>query len=87
MICPRPLIPVAVFSTQPDPGAIKRLRSRILVESVKMNARELPLELVERQAILSAIEHTQGDRGQAATLLGIGRTTLYRKLKEYGLAV
>jgi DNA-binding NtrC family response regulator len=47
----------------------------------------VPLELVERQAILSAIEHTGGDRGQAASLLGIGRTTLYRKLKEYGLAV
>jgi DNA-binding NtrC family response regulator len=47
----------------------------------------VPLELVERQAILSAIEHTNGDRGQAANLLGIGRTTLYRKLKEYGLAV
>ena len=47
----------------------------------------VPLELVERQAILSAIEHTKGDRGQAANLLGIGRTTLYRKLKEYGLAV
>jgi len=47
----------------------------------------IPLELVERQAILSAIEHTNGDRGQAASLLGIGRTTLYRKLKEYGLAV
>lgn len=41
---------------------------------------------VERRAILSALEYTKGDRGVAANLLGIGRTTLYRKLKEYQLA-
>jgi len=46
-----------------------------------------PLHEVERQAIIEAIEHTDGDRGTAAVLLGIGRTTLYRKLKEYNLEV
>jgi DNA-binding NtrC family response regulator len=46
----------------------------------------LPLAEVERRAILQAIEHTRGDRAVAAHLLGIGRTTLYRKLKEYGVA-
>jgi DNA-binding NtrC family response regulator len=45
----------------------------------------LPLAEVERRAILRTIEHTKGDRTFAAELLGIGRTTLYRKLKEYGL--
>jgi DNA-binding NtrC family response regulator len=45
----------------------------------------LPLAEVERSAILQAIEHTKGDRTLAAAMLGIGRTTLYRKLKEYGL--
>jgi len=43
----------------------------------------VPLEETERQAILRALECTQGDRGRAAQLLGIGRTTLYRKLKRY----
>jgi transcriptional regulator with PAS, ATPase and Fis domain len=47
----------------------------------------LPLMEVERRAILSALEFTRGDRGVAAHLLGIGRTTLYRKLKEYQVAV
>ncbi len=46
----------------------------------------MPLVEVERRAIISALEYTRGDRGVAATLLGIGRTTLYRKLKEYQLA-
>jgi transcriptional regulator of acetoin/glycerol metabolism len=45
----------------------------------------MPLADVEKRAILSAIEFTKGDRTLAATMLGIGRTTLYRKLKEYGL--
>jgi DNA-binding NtrC family response regulator len=44
-----------------------------------------PLAEVEKRAILHAIDYTKGDRTVAAALLGIGRTTLYRKLKEYGL--
>ncbi len=44
-----------------------------------------PLADLERRAILNAIEYTKGDRTVAAAMLGIGRTTLYRKLKEYGL--
>ncbi|MCC6540009.1 MAG: sigma-54-dependent Fis family transcriptional regulator [Bryobacterales bacterium] len=47
----------------------------------------VPLFEVEKQAILQALDYTKGDRSVAATLLGIGRTTLYRKLKEYQLAV
>jgi transcriptional regulator with PAS, ATPase and Fis domain len=45
-----------------------------------------PLMEVERRAIMEALEYTKGDRAVAAHLLGIGRTTLYRKLKEYELA-
>jgi DNA-binding NtrC family response regulator len=44
----------------------------------------LPLQAVERRAIEEALTFTRGDRTSAAQLLGIGRTTLYRKLKEYG---
>jgi DNA-binding NtrC family response regulator len=45
----------------------------------------IPLAELERQAILNAIQYTKGDRTLAAVMLGIGRTTLYRKLKEYGV--
>lgn len=45
----------------------------------------IPLVELERRAILNALEYTKGDRAVAAHLLGIGRTTLYRKLKEYNL--
>jgi DNA-binding NtrC family response regulator len=46
----------------------------------------IPLAELERRAIMNALEYTKGDRAVAAHLLGIGRTTLYRKLKEYKLA-
>jgi two-component system response regulator HydG len=41
---------------------------------------------MEKQAILETIRQLKGDKLMAARLLGIGKTTLYRKLKEYGLA-
>ncbi len=40
---------------------------------------------MEKQAILGTIRQLKGDKLMAARLLGIGKTTLYRKLKEYGL--
>jgi two-component system response regulator HydG len=43
------------------------------------------LQELEQRAILQALKATQGDRLRAARLLGIGKTTIYRKLKEYGL--
>jgi two-component system response regulator AtoC len=39
----------------------------------------------ERQAILAALTAASGNRSKAARLLGIGRATLYTKLKEHGL--
>jgi DNA-binding NtrC family response regulator len=45
----------------------------------------LPLSEIEKRAILEALTYTKGDHTMAAHLLGIGRTTLYRKLKEYRL--
>jgi transcriptional regulator with PAS, ATPase and Fis domain len=43
----------------------------------------IPLEEIERRAILNAVRETGGDKLAAARLLGIGKTTLYRKLKLY----
>jgi len=41
---------------------------------------------IERRAILGTIRQLHGDKLMAAKLLGIGKTTLYRKLKEYGIS-
>ncbi len=40
---------------------------------------------MEKHAILETIRQLKGDKLMAAKLLGIGKTTLYRKLKEYGI--
>ena len=45
----------------------------------------VPLEEVERQVIRHAVEATGNNVATAALALGINRTTLYRKLKKYGL--
>jgi DNA-binding NtrC family response regulator len=44
-----------------------------------------PLAELEREAILAALAATDGNKARAAALLGIDRTTLYRKLKDYAL--
>jgi len=44
-----------------------------------------PIAEMEKQAILRTIRKLNGDKLEAARLLGIGKTTLYRKLKEYGI--
>src|SRR5712692_1060765 len=43
----------------------------------------LPLEELERRAILRTLRETGGDKLSTARMLGIGKTTLYRKLKQY----
>jgi DNA-binding NtrC family response regulator len=45
--------------------------------------RVVPIATMEQYAILKALRRTSGDKILAAELLGIGKTTLYRKLKEY----
>src|ERR1700686_2671947 len=42
-----------------------------------------PLEILEKRAIFRALRETAGDKLAAARMLGIGKTTLYRKLKQY----
>jgi DNA-binding NtrC family response regulator len=45
----------------------------------------LSIAELEKQAIFDTLRKLNGDKLLAARLLGIGKTTLYRKLKEYGL--
>jgi DNA-binding NtrC family response regulator len=45
----------------------------------------VPLEELERRAIMNTLRETSGDKVGAARMLGIGKTTLYRKLKQYNI--
>ncbi|WP_263353742.1 sigma-54-dependent transcriptional regulator [Acidicapsa acidisoli] len=62
-----------------------RVAAKAETVSAEGAADVVPLAELERQAILSAIRKLGGDKLLAARLLGIGKTTLYRKLKEYGI--
>jgi two-component system response regulator HydG len=67
-------LPTQVRNANTQPGK---------TEAPNEGAAITPLEELERQAILHAIQVLHGDKLEAARRLGIGKTTLYRKLKEY----
>ena len=74
---------VALFRSGPDsPGAPSPMSGRY---PDMIGRGVVPLSEMERAAIINALQYTKGDRMMAAHLLGIGRTTLYRKLKEYNI--
>jgi DNA-binding NtrC family response regulator len=45
----------------------------------------ISIEQAERELIRNTLKMTNGNREQAAKILGIGERTLYRKIREYGL--
>jgi DNA-binding NtrC family response regulator len=74
-----PMIPVADL-----PGAISGAQSKV-PSSAKGSSKIVPMAELEKQTILNAIAQLNGDKLLAARWLGIGKTTLYRKLKEYAV--
>ena len=65
-------LPTSIQNAQLHSGAASLPTNRIIT-----------IAELEKQAILGTIDQLQGDKLMAAKLLGIGKTTLYRKLKEY----
>jgi DNA-binding NtrC family response regulator len=45
-----------------------------------------PIDALEAEVIRFAVGHYRGQMSEVARRLGIGRSTLYRKLKDYGIA-
>jgi DNA-binding NtrC family response regulator len=46
----------------------------------------LNLEVLERRAVVAAVQRAKGNKVQAARLLGVSRRSIYRLLEKYGLA-
>jgi transcriptional regulator with PAS, ATPase and Fis domain len=61
--------------------------SDFLISTEKRDYRKIQLNLddMERKAIQQAIAKHQGNLSKAALELGLGRATLYRKIKKYEL--
>ncbi len=85
-----PILHLGDLPTQLQNSGLEARRTTLAsgepVEAETVSAAVMTLADMERQAILSAIRTLNGDKLKAARLLGIGKTTLYRKLKEYGIA-
>ncbi|TCS72371.1 DNA-binding NtrC family response regulator [Sulfuritortus calidifontis] len=65
------------------PEAMRELTVRVLITP----GGSMPtLEANEADYIRRVLEHTRGNRSQAAEILGIDRVSLWRKIKRYGLA-
>ena len=73
----------AVSLGEPPLIQLKDLPTNLLYPQEDPNSSAL--HDVERRAILQALQTAAGDRVRAAKLLGIGKTTIYRTLREYGL--
>jgi sigma-54 dependent transcriptional regulator, acetoin dehydrogenase operon transcriptional activator AcoR len=67
------------------PGRV--LQANDLPEHLRNTSRRQlsKLESLERDAIVAALEQSGGNRSVAAESLGMGRTTLYRKLRALGI--
>jgi transcriptional regulator with PAS, ATPase and Fis domain len=65
------------------PNAIHGMNLHAAAEG-EGSAKIVPISEMEKKTILNTITQLNGDKLLAARLLGIGKTTLYRKLKEYG---
>jgi DNA-binding NtrC family response regulator len=83
------ILHIGDLPTQLQEFRLHAYRAAAPVESDKPIAPPLqpvtPLAELERQAILRTLHELKGDKLTTARLLGIGKTTLYRKLKEYGI--
>ena len=67
------------------PEKIRAHRGRQIILNAEDPSGLLPLEQVEQHYILHVLESVNGNRTQAAQVLGLDRKTLYRKLKQYGV--
>ncbi|MEL6257672.1 MAG: sigma-54 dependent transcriptional regulator [Pseudomonadota bacterium] len=70
-------------SVMVNPGAASTASGPVAVFDADGELR--PLEDVERDLIALAIEHYDGHMSEISRRLGIGRSTLYRKIREYDL--
>jgi len=64
--------------------SITTVKSAVMTEEA-MDTNFTLLEGVERNAIVNMLKETGGNKLEAAKRLGIGRQTLYNKIKAYGI--
>jgi DNA-binding NtrC family response regulator len=87
IITPRELPPEIAYRIEPRNVSVSYGVPQAASVSSFQNPASTNLRDVERQQIIGALEKTGWHRGKTAELLGISPSTLYRRLREYGLEV
>jgi DNA-binding NtrC family response regulator len=69
--------------------AVPTVQPQVTIEPMPVAApmpmKAKSLRELEKEGILAALAATNGNKAQAAALLEIDRSTLYKKLKDYGI--
>jgi two-component system NtrC family response regulator len=73
---------VVILADRPELGSAL-LPYEFHMETGAPESDVLKMETVEKQHIIKVLKHTRGNKTETARLLGIGLTTLYRKMEEY----
>lgn len=74
------LAPGPVVEERDLPSEWQKLKTAPQLLTFKVGT---PMHAVEREMILATLAHAGGDKALTATLLGVGRRTIYRKLDDY----
>jgi DNA-binding NtrC family response regulator len=86
-ITTKELPPEVVYKTNEPSVSVSYNTPQTNVSSPFQNASPTALRDMERQQIINALDKTGWHRGKTAELLGISPSTLYRRLREYGLEI
>jgi transcriptional regulator of acetoin/glycerol metabolism len=78
-----PALAVAPFAAPSSPGIAVPPLAPVPPSAAPVPPRSL--RELERDGIIAALHATGGNKAQAAALLEIDRSTLYKKLKDYGI--
>ncbi|MGB9598093.1 MAG: helix-turn-helix domain-containing protein, partial [Candidatus Poribacteria bacterium] len=62
----------------------ENIRNTVTIDNQSSNA-IMSIDNLEKEAIKKALMSTNGNKTQAAEILGMGLRTLHRKIKKYGL--
>jgi DNA-binding NtrC family response regulator len=80
-----PAIPAMLSQPKPDREVIRvEVRDPNVLSLLNDSGEIRRLEQIEAETIRFALDHYRGQMSAVARKLGIGRSTLYRKMKEYG---
>jgi DNA-binding NtrC family response regulator len=79
-----PPAPIAVTAPYPQREIVVEVRDPNVMPLLNENGDVRRLEEIELEAIRFALAHYRGQMSEMARKLGIGRSTLYRKMKDYG---